>query len=115
ENDDDIRRYDLKDKNKFIGFDWASIQNGTNLVAIDGTVVDFSTYIKGIPEPIRDDPVDSAIRESVNKTDTGPDATRLFVNDPATNDAIDCIKAKYIVGRVSYLSSGCFVAELVLY
>ncbi|PKI84541.1 hypothetical protein MVES_001826 [Malassezia vespertilionis] len=110
-----IARMNLANADKFIGYEWTDIEKGNNLVAIDGTVVDFTTYLAGTPDSIPNEPVDSAIREAVNRTEVGPDGTRLFVNDPATNAAIDCLKAKYIVGRVSYMSSGCFVAEIVLY
>lgn len=109
----------LKKVNQHIGYDWEDLVNGNGkLLAIDGYVLNFNAYLATYTKPIPNDPVDKVIRNffspSSNYTDMS-DATRLFTIDKLARDAIPCLKQRYQAGRVNYKTTGCFMADLILY
>ena len=109
----------LKKVNQHIGYDWEDLVNGAGkLLAIDGYVLNFNAYLATYTKPIPNDPVDKVIRNffspSSNYTDMS-DATRLFTIDKLARDAIPCLKQRYQAGRVNYKTTGCFMADLILY
>ncbi|WFD01529.1 chitin synthase [Malassezia obtusa] len=103
-----------------LGFDWADIVNSSNprsrqtLITIDGDVLNMEPYLVLNPDPIPGDLVDRAIRMAT-RTGQGADATRIFTTQSDTRNAIQCLKDRYTAGRINYLSTGCFMAQIVLY
>lgn len=107
----------LTKRNKMMGFDWEDIEtNHDRLLTIDGYVLDFGAYLAYTPDPIPNDGVDEAIRAHFGMSGLqGADATKLFAASRDAVHAIECLKQKYTAGRVNYKTTGCFVAELILY
>ena len=99
-----------------LGFEWDEVSNSTNLMTLDGTVLNMAPYLDLNPDPIEGDVVDEAIRmHFAQAAHQGPDATRIFTNTAETRHAMQCLKDKYIAGRINYLSTGCFISQIVLY
>lgn len=109
-----LQKYELKPLHKDLGYDWSDLMNGT-MLSIDGTVLNFQAYLEN-SQPDPNDPVDKAIRYHLKNTHRhGADATRVFATNEYAQKAIPCLKERYAAGRVNYKSSGCFMAELILY
>ena len=120
--DDLQKKLGLSTNHSMIGYEWQQVmdtmggQNGKQLMAMDGWVLNMSPYLQINKKPIPGDFVDEAIRSHFQEANAqGPDATRRFVRRADTRKAMNCLKQKYTAGRINYLSSGCFVAEIILY
>ncbi|KAL4402717.1 chitin synthase [Malassezia pachydermatis] len=106
----------LRDHPRLLGFDWKDVaESPAKLLSIDGYVLNFESYLAYNPTPIPNDDVDEAIRAYFNETFRGADATKIFARHRASKNSIECLKQRYTTGRVNYKTSGCFVAELILY
>ncbi|WVN90063.1 chitin synthase 1 [Cryptococcus depauperatus CBS 7841] len=98
------------------GYSWDQVAALDNYVVLDGIVLNMSPYIAANPTAIKDDPVDSIIRQVLsNQTASGKDSTRLFFNRQVPQEAIPCLQERYVAGRIDKVTPGCFVASLFLY
>ncbi|KAK4689436.1 chitin synthase, partial [Tremellales sp. Uapishka_1] len=98
------------------GYSWDQVSALADYLVIDGVVLNMSPYMSANPTAISNDEVDFTIRQVLgNQTGSGKDATRLFYNRATTRDAIPCLQARYVAGRIDKIAPGCFVASLFLY
>lgn len=98
------------------GYSWDQVAKLENYMVIDGYVLNMSPYLSSNPSAVEGDEVDSIIRHVLNnQTGSGKDATRLFFNRQVPQDAVGCMKARYVAGRIDKITPGCFVASLFLY
>ncbi|WFC99083.1 chitin synthase [Malassezia yamatoensis] len=110
------QRLNIAPLDVMMGFEWDDVSNSSSLLSIDGVVLNMEPYLDLNPNPIPGDLVDEAIRTHfAQSAHQGPDATRLFTNTASTRHAMQCLKDKYIAGRINYLSTGCFMSQIVLY
>lgn len=98
------------------GYSWDQVAKLENYMVIDGYVLNMSPYLSFNPTAVEGDEVDSIIRHVLsNQTGSGKDATRLFFNRQVPQDAVGCMKARYVAGRIDKITPGCFVASFFLY
>lgn len=101
-----------------VGYSWEDLSspNFTNLVVIDGNVLNLQPYLDGNPAPVPTDEVDTAIRILLaSEADGGHDGTRMFYTRQTLKDAVPCMLQKYYAGHIDKLTPGCFVSGLILY
>ncbi|WVR09675.1 hypothetical protein IAU60_006750 [Kwoniella sp. DSM 27419] len=98
------------------GYSWDQVAALKNYLVLDGMVLNMGPYIDANPVALKDDEVDYAIRQVLsNQSDSGKDATRLFYHRKEMQDAIPCLRTRYLAGRIDKIAPGCFVASLFLY
>ncbi|CUA75425.1 chitin synthase [Rhizoctonia solani] len=100
-----------------VGYDWDQVTLLSNLLVIDGSVLNLTPYMTQHPNAIQNDNIDKAIRTvlRIRPGNSGKDATRLFTNRAELQAAIPCLTQRYYAGRIDKLSPGCFVSSLFLY
>ncbi|CAE6508857.1 unnamed protein product [Rhizoctonia solani] len=100
-----------------VGYDWDQVTDMTNLLVIDGAVLNFTPYMTQHPNAVQNDAIDTAIRTvlRVRPGNSGKDATRLFSNRAELLAAMPCLTERYYAGRIDKLTPGCFVSSLFLY
>ncbi|KAM0748852.1 hypothetical protein T439DRAFT_315958 [Meredithblackwellia eburnea MCA 4105] len=100
-----------------VGYSWKQVGNISDVLVINGNVLNLTPYIYANPTAIPTDPVDTAIRLVLyNLTASGgKDATRLFTNDDSLKTAIPCLVEKYYAGHIDKITPGCFISNLFLY
>ena len=99
------------------GYAWEQVTALANYVVIDGSVLNFTPYLRAQLTPLPDDPVDKAIRTVVSSDNnkSGKDATRLFYNRKELIEAVPCLKQRYLAGNIDKVTPGCFATNLFLY
>ena len=98
------------------GYSWAQVAKLKNYIVLDGDVLNMGPYMDQNPNPIPGDTVDLAIRQIIaNQSSSGKDATMLFYNRQEPQEAIKCLRSRYLAGAIDKTTPGCFVANLFLY
>lgn len=106
----------IQNTTKLEGYSWDQVARLRDYLVIEGFVLNMSPYIAANPKPIPGDDIDAAIRTVLsNQSTSGKDATRLFYNRKVAEDAVECLKTRYLAGRIDRTTPGCFVANLFLY
>jgi chitin synthase len=102
---------------RMIGYDWDYVSAFKYYLVIDGSVLNFESYIRAHPKPLTNDTVDSAIRTVLSDQPTtgGKDGTRLFYNRAELQQAVPCLVQRYYAGNIDKISAGCFISTLFLY
>ncbi|KZV61764.1 glycosyltransferase family 2 protein [Peniophora sp. CONT] len=99
-----------------VGYGWEDIQNVTNYMVLDGSVLNMQPYITLHAKNVSNDNIDQAIRTVLAMDPVGGrDATRMFVNSEELKAAMPCLQQRYIAGHIDKITAGCFVSNLVLY
>ncbi|CAG8523665.1 glycosyltransferase family 2 protein [Gigaspora rosea] len=109
-----FKSYNIFNTTKKVGFDWDQVQNISYYMVIDGNVLNLKNYIAANPNPVKNDTLDTVIRDVLNTT-YGRDATRLFVGRPDLKASVDCLVNKYYAGNIDKQTIGCFTSQLFLY
>lgn len=106
----------LKNTTRQVGYNWNQITNFTNYFVLDGNVLNLTPYMNAYPAPIKNDPVDAAIRTMLgNSTGGSRDGTRTFHNTNELKATTKCLAQRYYAGHIDKITPGCFVANLFLY
>lgn len=106
----------LTNTTKQTGYAWSQVGESSKYMVLDGLVLNMQPYLESYPKPHNDSQVDRAIREVLSETSTfGRDATKMFKNSKDLASAIDCLKQRYVAGRIDKITPGCFVSQLFLY
>lgn len=101
-----------------VGYSWEDLasKNFTNLIVINGNVLNLQPYFNANPTAVPTDAVDTALRSLLTSDPVGGhDGTRLFYTHPGLKEAVPCMLQKYYAGHIDKLSPGCFVSDLILY
>jgi len=116
-NNATMAKYGLVATTKKVGYDWHQVSRLKNYLVIDGAVLNLKPYLDEVQEPLRNDPVDAAIRGllAVKNARGGKDGTRLFYNRNNLKSAVPCLKERYYAGNIDKIPPGCFVSQLFLY
>ncbi|CAE6440152.1 unnamed protein product [Rhizoctonia solani] len=112
-----LQSLQITNTNHQVGYDWDQVTLLSNLLVIDGSVLNLSPYMTQHPNAVQNDAIDKAIRTvlRVRPGSSGKDATRLFTNRAELQAAIPCLTQRYYAGRIDKLTPGCFVSSLFLY
>ncbi|CAG8591390.1 12997_t:CDS:2, partial [Dentiscutata heterogama] len=113
-NETTFKEYNIVNTTKKVGFDWNQVENITNYLVIDGSVLNLKNYMVANPKPIPGDIMDTVIRTVLNTT-YGRDATRLFFGRADLKASVTCLVNKYYAGNIDKQTIGCFTSELFLY
>ena len=98
------------------GYSWDQVASLDNYLVVDGFVLNMEPYIAANPTAINGDEVDFAIRQVLsNQRSSGKDMTRLLYNSAQAQASVNCLKTRYLAGRIDKITPGCFVADLFLY
>jgi chitin synthase len=99
-----------------VGYDWDQVGKIKQYIVIDGNVLNMQPYFVLHQTAVANDVVDTALRTVLSQTAAGGrDATRLFSNSAQLKATIPCLRQRYLAGRISKITPGCFVSGLVLY
>lgn len=117
-NSETLEKARIRPLNRKVGYGWEDVSgnNFTNLIVIDGVVLNLQPYLNANPTPVSTDDVDIAIRRTLAQEQAGGrDATRLFYSKSSLKEAVPCLTEQYQAGYIDKITPGCFVSGLILY
>jgi chitin synthase len=85
----------IVDTNRKIGYGWEDLASGnyTNMIVLDGSVLNLAPYLTANPTAVTTDEVDTALRVALAMDQSGGrDATRLFYMKSTLKEAVPCLK-----------------------